>query len=345
MSCILLINQGHTDNLGDQAIDAVLGGFLRMQGMDVISVPYEEYVEDRVQFGFDDKHVLPRAARHLTALMDHWHRSRIRHILNQTEHISAAVIGGGELLAVSHRGFASAFPIWCSELKARGIPVAVAGVSGDFVAGRLAQRFAHALHDCSYVSVRDHKTERILRDEYGVQATYHPDVVFSYTRLFPESVHTRPRDINLCIPVHFNAALAESMGLNDERAYIDYLTRTLPHGTGDAAVLVASTVSSEIYPEHVAQELCARGLDASSRTSLTLPSFIDMLNRTRFLLSGRMHACILGLQYGCDVHAIPYREKLAVFSEEYGSSTTDVARVADASYAGLEALAAALEVR
>ena len=148
MSCILLINQGHTDNLGDQAIDAVLGGFLRMQGMDVISVPYEEYVEDRVQFGFDDKHVLPRAARHLTALMDHWHRTRIRHILNQTEHISAAVIGGGELLAVSHRGFASAFPIWCSELKARGIPVAVAGVSGDFVAGRLAQRFAHALHDC-----------------------------------------------------------------------------------------------------------------------------------------------------------------------------------------------------
>lgn len=60
MSRILLINQGHTDNLGDQAIDAVLGGFLRMQGMDVISVPYEEYVEDRVQFGFDGKHVLPR---------------------------------------------------------------------------------------------------------------------------------------------------------------------------------------------------------------------------------------------------------------------------------------------
>ena len=75
MSRILLINQGHTDNLGDQAIDAVLSGFLRMQGMDVISVPYEEYVEDRVQFGFDGKHVLPRAARHLTAAISSTRRS------------------------------------------------------------------------------------------------------------------------------------------------------------------------------------------------------------------------------------------------------------------------------
>lgn len=343
MSRILLINQGHTDNLGDQAINAVLSAFLHMRGMDVISVPYEEYVEGCIQFDFDHNEILPRAARYLTGLMDHWHRKRIRRILNQTERISAAVIGGGELLALSHRGFASVLPIWCEELASRGVPVAVTGVSGDFSAGRLARRFAHALHGCTYISVRDHATERILHNEYGVDATYHPDVVFSYTRLFPESVHARQRDASLCVPVHFNASLASSMNLSDERAYMDYLAKTLPHGTENTPVWVASTVNSETYPVQVAQELRARGLDARSRTDLTLDAFIDMLNNTGFLLSGRMHACILGLQYGCDVHAIPYREKLAVFSKEYGSST-DIRHVADASYAGLEELAAVLEV-
>lgn len=344
MRRILLINQGHTDNLGDQAINAVLATFLRSYGADVISVPYESYVEDRVHFDFDRKHLLPRTVRHLSAVMNHWNRARIRGILDNSGDVAAAVIGGGELLAVSHLGFASALPVWCDELASRGIPIVMTGVSGDFVAGSRAKRFAWALRHCTYVSVRDRKTERILRDEYGIRASYHPDVVFSYTRLFPESIHTHPRDTQLCVPVRFEANHFTSMGLHDEHAYMDYLAKTIPHGEKSLPVLVSSTVGSETYPDHVAQELRARGLQADACTGLVLPEFIDVLNRTGFLLSGRMHACILGLQYGCDVHAIPYREKLAVFAEEY-SSIADLERVADASYAGLEELAAVLEVR
>lgn len=344
MSRILLINQGHTDNLGDQAIDAVLTAFLRERGAEAISVPYESYVEGRVHFGFDRKQILPRTARHLSAVMDHWNRARIRGILNDSGDVSAAVLGGGELLSVSHLGFASALPVWCDELAAHGIPTAITGVSGDFVAGSRAKRFARALRSCRYISVRDHNTEQIMRDDYGIRAAYHPDVVFSYARLFPESVRPQPRNTELCVPVRFDGNQFASMGLHDERSYMDYLATALPHGDSAVPVFVTSTVESETYPDHVSRALRARGLQASAHTGLTLSEFIDVLNRTSFLLSGRMHACILGLQYGCDVHAIPYREKLAVFAEEYGS-VADFERVADASYAGLEELAAALEVR
>lgn len=344
MSRILLINQGHTDNLGDQAIDAVLAAFLRECGAEVISAPYESYVEGQVHFGFDRKQILPRAARHLSAVMDHWNRARICGILDDSGDVSAAVIGGGELLAASHLGFASALPVWCDELATRSIPTVITGVSGDFVAGSRAERFARALRSCRYISVRDHNTERIMCDDYGIRAAYHPDVVFSYARLFPESVRPQSRNTELCVPVRFDGSQFASMGLRDERSYMDYLDTALPHSEPAMPVFVTSTVGSESYPDHVAQELCARGLHASAHTGLTLSEFIDVLNRTSFLLSGRMHACILGLQYGCDVHAIPYRKKLAVFAEEYGS-VADFGRVVDASYAGLEELAAVLEVR
>lgn len=349
MSRILLLNQGHTDNIGDQAIDAVLSTFLRSRGFDVTSAPYEEYVEGRIQFAFDRKEILPRTARHMSALMDHWHRTRIRALLERIEgagNVDAAVIGGGELLAVSHRGFASAFPIWCEELEKRGIPVFITGVSGDFRPGRSAERFAHALRTCAYISVRDMPTERMMRDDYGVDAVYHPDVVFSYTRIFPDTVGQLPRDMSLCIPVHLNAAGYDTLQLADESAYMDYLAAELRSGNTatDRPVIVTSTVSSEDYPEQVAQALVARGLDAHVRTGLELPAFIDLLNRTGFLLSGRMHACILGLQYGCDVHPIPYRAKLAAFASEY-DNVSDLDRVSDASYAGLEDLAARLEMR
>lgn len=348
MSRILLLNQGHTDNIGDQAIDAVLSMFLRTRGFDVTSAPYEEYVEGRIQFTFDRKEILPRAARHMPALMDHWHRNRIRALLERIEdlgNIDAAVIGGGELLAMSHRGFSSTFPIWCEELNKRDIPVFITGVSGDFRPGRNAKRFAHALRTCTYISVRDLPTERIIRDYYSVDAVYHPDVVFSYTRIFPNTVGTLPRNASLCIPVRLNAAAYNTLHLADEGAYMDYLAAALRREGGtNTPVIVTSTVSSEKYPEQVAQALAARGLDAGAHTGLELPEFIDLLNSTGSLLSGRMHACILGLQYGCDVHPIPYRAKLAAFASEYGS-VSDLDHISDASYAGLEELATRLEVR
>lgn len=348
MSRILLLNQGHTDNIGDQAIDAVLSTFLRSRGFDVTSAPYEEYVEGRIQLAFDGREILPRAARHMSALMDHWHRNRIRALLERmedAEYIDAAVIGGGELLAASHRGFASAFPIWCEELAKRGIPVFVTGVSGDFRPGRSAKRFAQALRTCAYISVRDLPTERMMHDDYGVDAVCHPDVVFSYTRIFPDTVHQLPHDASLCIPVHLNAAGYNTLHLADENAYMDYMATELrSEKAADMPVIVTSTVSSEDYPEQVAQEFVARGLDAQARTGLELPAFIDLLNRTGFLLSGRMHACILGLQYGCDVHPIPYRAKLAAFASEYGG-VSNLDRASDASYTGLEELAVRLEAR
>lgn len=343
MTRILLINQGHTDNNGDQAIDVVLAGFLASQGHEIVHAPYESRVEDRFDIPFDRMDVTQRIVMRMPHVMARLNRNRIRDILEHTGHVDAAVIGGGELLA-GHWGFNSALLTWCRELHARNVPILLTGVSGNYLGGLNARYYEEALNLCAYVSARDHSTERIVAEKYGVHCQYAPDVVFSYTKVFPESTDTECNHIcELCVPVEFDQSSFASMHLASEHDYIDYLARQLQHTEDDPRVIVTSTIMSDTqYPHHVAKELSDEyHLHAEARTGENLDQFIELLRMSSRVVSARMHACILGLLFGCAIKPIPFREKLKVFGEEY-RSVEDVQPVSDASYTGLLQLSDAI---
>lgn len=343
MTRILLINQGHTNNIGDQAIDAVLDGFLAAQGHTVVHAPYEERVEDVFSVPFDHADVSQRIIMRMPPVMNHLNRKRIKELFNDIGSVDAAVIGGGELLA-SHWGFNSALLTWCRELHGRKVPILLTGVSGNYLGGLNARQYQEALNLCDYVSARDHSTEQMLANKYGIRCTYAPDVVFSYTKIFPESIgsgHNRTRE--LCVPVQFDKSHFASMGLTSERAYTAYLAQQLTTREGNPHVIVTSTLMDDVrYPQYVAKELQNHGLHAEARTGEDLDGFIALLRTSSRVLSARMHACILGLLFGCEIAPIPFREKLAVFGKEY-HCVDDIHSVTEASYAGLMRLNEAIE--
>ncbi|MCH4853781.1 polysaccharide pyruvyl transferase family protein [Bifidobacterium pseudolongum] len=345
MSKILVINQGQTDNIGDQAIESVLVNFLRGQGFEVAQAPYEERVEDRWSWSVDPKNIVPRIAMRIPRLMDHENRKRITNILGSVGRIDAAVIGGGELLA-SHWGFNSAFVSWVHALEETGIPVFVTGVSGDLIGGISSRRYGDALRTCEYVSVRDHATETQLRQICGLRVDYAPDVVFSYAKVHPTQDSASKRVQSMCVPVAYDTRRFRDLNLHDEDEYIGYLAKQFLVRKSGLPVTVTSTIMGDkAYPEHVAEALSARyGIEAHARTGVDLADFVQALRHTDYIVSARMHACILGLVYGCEINPIPYREKLAVFRNEYGTRES-VEEVVEASYAGLLRLAEALSRR
>lgn len=334
MKRILLINQGHTDNIGDQAIDRVLSRFLEGRGYAVLHAEYEDAVENRVKCKIDSYELVPRLVRRLPKLMDFWNKKRILNLLRNIGEIDAAVIGGGELLAGWHKEFNSAFVSWCTALHDAGIPILVVGVSGSYRKST-ADRYASALSLCDYISVRDRKTQRIIQDSYDIKVDYAPDVVFSYRKLFPDRYRHGEPSNNLCIPMKFYPSEFKRLGITTETDYVKYLCDQFCELKPFLPVVVSSTVVSDTcYPAYIAKKMKEQGTNIRLEVGLSLERFIELLCTTGYLVSARMHACILGMLFDCRIRPICCSEKLEVFAKEYKDNKKLSATV-DASFQGL----------
>ena len=119
---IVIINQGWTDNLGDVAIGKTLKKELK--DFHPIELQFAPIVAKPAQ----------TAALKIFELvkLDFRYRKWIKKQLNGiSEPISAAIIGGGELLA-TNMNFNSAMKIWIEQLHKRKIPVFLWGIGGVY---------------------------------------------------------------------------------------------------------------------------------------------------------------------------------------------------------------------
>lgn len=334
MKRVLLINQGHTDNIGDQAIDRVMTHFLEDRGYTVFHAEYENAVENRLKCKVDSHEIAPRLACRFPKLMDYWNRKRILNILRDVGPIDAAIIGGGELLAGWHKEFNSAFVSWCRALRDAGVPILVVGVSGSYRKST-AHRYASALKLCDYISVRDQATQRMIQNNYNLKVDYAPDVVFSYRKVIPDRYSHNEHLNNLCIPMRFHPSEFKKIGLTTETDYVEYLCTQFFELKSDLPVVVSSTVMSDTsYPAYIAEKMKKHGETIRVEVGLSLDRFIELLHTTAYLVSARMHACILGMLFGCNIRPIRCSEKLEVFSQEY-TNDKKLTEAIDASLLGL----------
>ena len=117
---VIIINQGWTDNLGDVAIGKTLKKELK------------DFHPLELQFApIMAKPAQTTASKILELIkLDCRYRRWIKKQLNEiSEPISAAIIGGGELLA-TNMNFNSAMKIWIEQLHKRKIPVFLWGIGG-----------------------------------------------------------------------------------------------------------------------------------------------------------------------------------------------------------------------
>lgn len=332
-NAILLVNQGHSCNLGDIAINEAIGTVLNTElGYETVSVPFDGRVGSLTRVP-KLNYLLACVLGRIPLLCDLVMRRRIRKILEEVE-FDRALIGGGELLSGSYAPFASAFRIWVKELMRRGVPVGVVGVSGDIPKrGSMFRRYKKALRGCKYVGVRDLQTLRYVKDCYRIpNCHYAPDVVFSYKTSLDDFVGSSNKSDNrsalMCVPAALTQDGLRYLNIENNEEYFAYITKLLDNLLAQKSadkVIFSSTTKADYgivgtlsrwYQSHTA----VSGLAVEVLPYTDLISFVKTLANVSVVVSCRMHACILGLITGCSFRVVPWKEKIEVFDKEYSGS-------------------------
>ena len=313
MDSVLLLNQSHTNNIGDIAIGKSMESWAQDNGWNPITRPFWDEQAVFGHFAYTLISLIIKTVPFLSNwIIGKWVEKTVDAV-TQTTPIRFAIIGGGELFC-SHRGFNAVFSCWVNALTARGIPCCVIGVSGDERLGPMQiRRNAKALQKCFFVAVRDHNSQKIFEKLYSIHATVSPDVVFLLGRNDDASVK---RDTVLCVPLSINT----KKGRRKDNYNLDFYYHLVERMRCGKRVVFTVT---EQRDQDFTESLCKRinttyDADYEFAPYLEYDGFREMLCSSSIVISGRMHALILGLLCGCEIKAVLIKQKLRVFDDEYG---------------------------
>lgn len=340
MDKILLLNQGNTENIGDNAINMVLSTYLKNKNYDVDSELF--WSEDKV---FGKKYSkYPKIIRwllwHCTLLMDLLNYLYINNLLKKKKY-NLIIIGGGELLGCNY-GFNSSLYIWTKIASKFSIPIIVYGVSGSLdMPSKKLNRNKLALSRCKYIFVRDSYTKKIINEHYKLKCERVHDCVFSYRMLFDKEFKKKDNNTILVTPILFYDGIKSGLNLKDEKEYILYMKKIiLEYKENSEKILISCT---DLSDENFAQKLYNDISKDSEFKNITvkfipytnLSNFIKLIKKTNIVISGRMHAMIIGKIYGTEIHPIIFKNKLKVFNKEY-KSIKDIKKIESESYEQLK---------
>lgn len=313
MDSVLLLNQSHTNNIGDIAIGKSMESWIKINGWNPITLPFWDEHAVFGHFAYTLVSLIIKIVPFLSNLIiGKWVEKAVETV-TQTTSIRFAAIGGGELFC-SHKGFNAVFSCWVKALTTRGIPCCVIGVSGDESLSTIQiRRNAKALEKCFLVGVRDGNSQKVFEKLYSVHPSVSPDVVFL---LGKKDDVASERDTVICIPLSINTKRSKKKE-NYSLEYYYHLVERTRHGK--RVVFTATEQRDQEYTESLCRRInTTYDTDYEFVPYLGYDGFCEMLCSSSIVISGRMHALILGLLCGCKIQAVPIKQKLRVFDEEYG---------------------------
>lgn len=326
MKKILLLNQGNTDNYGDIAINDTISAYFEKKGYEVHFFPFwsEEVVFGKKYNKYPP--IIKKIIWHNINFVDFLNKISIKNKFESMDY-SAVIIGGGELLS-GHPGFNSSLKVWSDILEEKKIPLYLLGVSGDIkMSEEFLQRNSNSLKKIEKIYVRDQLTAEICKNNYKVNSSYSPDVVFGYHKIFEKKNVSSNKEGLVVVPIEFYNLIQINLNLENEELYINYLDE-LTIGSlenNENVIITCSTKSDQIIAKKLYNHLKNRysHLSISYREYSTIDEYEKILSNSRKVISGRMHALILGIINGCIVDVIPFKEKLIGFGENYSNRESD----------------------
>ena len=336
---ILLINQGHTDNLGDRAIAETMTALVRREypNADIVTMPYipDEQPTDLataktnpIRF-VSQEHLsalrkitrgVKRSIRNLRAepMRERYERI-VRERLGEAS-FDFAVIGGGELIKGDKHPFYYSLLAWTAVLAQRGCPVAVLGVSSDTRFTRHECRELHdALSRCARVMVRDRKTVEVFADLLHVACEYAPDVVFSYRFLHQRDDGALPDKSHDAVCVYAYHELTEALkNQYSLHEYYEMWYRLMLQHAQHPVKLLYTTYADYCESTRFQQWLRdEKHVDCALASIDGVDDYLRELFDCESLISGRMHSMIFALQYEVGIVPVPIKSKLATFKREW----------------------------
>lgn len=324
---VLIINEGYSDNLGDQAINDSLQYLLKS------NYDAEIMFQDFTRNSKRPKDIVNSQGitNKLSKLLKKFYRvipSKIRWLIENIDRVRSVskdkydlvIIGGGQLI-LSNSTFAIAMSLWVFFLNFFGNKNIVLFAVGSGIKFRFIDKllYKYTFNKVSKIYVRDYKSQKVLKELFNVNADFVYDVAFIYNKIlttnFSEKENILLGVISLAVYKAYNKKIAK------EQFFESWIKLLEGNDIPLNKVKLFYTTKDDRQASLEFKEYVFKNYDIllellETRTKNLL---IEELAKARLIISARMHALILGLTYNCETITYPVSDKLREFDKMFNS--------------------------
>lgn len=334
---VLLINEGYSDNLGDQAIKYSIQKMLERKNVqvnfqDFTRLKQEEFdYQDTVSSEkYRDMNMKKRKNFFLKMKfflsMVKWTINSVKRSILEIKggNYDLIIIGGGQLI-LSNKKFPLSMFIWVITAKIFSrakIKLFGVGAGSDFsFFEKLLYRYSFKFMDEVYL--RDAASIEYIQKNFKITSKYVPDPVFAISN-FHELKMKKSKRVLIGI-VDFKVFKRYNNNQISEEKYIEYWEDRVKEFQNDGydVKLFFTTIADRQQTIKFQQKIKEEtGIDLEILISANLFELLDSISTSSVIISARMHALIIGYSYNLTV--IPYviSDKIKSFKSEYLETTT-----------------------
>jgi polysaccharide pyruvyl transferase WcaK-like protein len=322
---VLVLNEGFSDNLGDQVINESLNWLLKSEGVKHIifqdftkkaDKPYEiitDHTKSKKNF------ILKEIIRSLLSRKLRWIISNFTRVFNYSnKEYDMVFIGGGQLI-LSNGTFSIAMFMWVLLLRFFGTKeIIVFGVGSGVRFTKLdALLYKYTLKKVSKIYVRDEKSRVTILEKFNVESIKIYDVGF---------VHSKITNATNNETTSYKAIMGITSYLVFQRYNANLLTKEAFFDTWVNLLNLNKIKIEEVALFYTTQEDRDETLlfvdYVKENYKLNIPLLetntkeilVNIIERSDIVISGRMHALILGVAYQKRVIAYEISDKLKQFN-------------------------------
>ena len=338
---VLVVNQYNSDNLGDQLLNRSLCDSLASVGYKVISCGFAQTSKQEVKYVENNdsaniktfiKNNMPESLKYV--IKYHYMLKREVNKLDINS-IDAIIIGGGQLIK-SKSVFIYCLEFWLNYAHKNDIPIYIFGIGvDDKLSISEIKRYKKALKKSQFVNCRDEFSYKIITKVLGNDCYISPDIAFTHTI---EKVDSK--DAIIVMPYSLiTAQKAFGFSKSREEYYnlIYDLIRKYEHEK--YSVLITATTSSDAS-ESLSFKRWAEKKDIklSIVEMHTINDMDKIFSRAAVVISGRMHALIVGKVSGAILEPIVISKKIEQFHKEYNTTSIRIEEISRNSKEGLSVM-------
>lgn len=328
MKTIALINQFHSDNIGDKLLNYSLSLALSKFGNNVINLGFAITSEQNIIYKNNTtynivkkiKYSIPSIIKYIVRY--HYDLLREERRIDWAT-VDVIIVGGGQLL--KHlTAFKYCLVFWYIVSKKHHIPLILYGIGIDNDVNHIEKMiYKKILQEAHYINCRDRTTAILVKQLVGYDVVVTPDIAFTYKIIDAK----RNEDYILIMPYSYDLYRKAFGFLKSRDEYYGQILALMEKSISlnQYRIILSATTSSD------ASECCPfqtflkrKGFDSYLIESKNVQDIVGLLLKSKFLVSGRMHALILSLLCGVTPIAIPVSEKVKSFKETYMKNKMDI---------------------
>lgn len=326
MKKVLIINEGYSHNLGDQAILKATVKFYKDMGYDTdflyLSKPNLPLLPKYAYQNSSKSSTKPSALKKI--IFVHYWRAQNKKVIAQKLNNNYDLIsfGGGQLFNGSNTGFPSQFALSMklfSEIlikKRSSSKIVMLAVGCGTHYNKVEKKyFSEILKLSDMVVVRDQFSKSQMKKIFDIDAEQSPDIAF-----YDHQQGNDQKEPKALVSIaNYEEVVQRYTHKSKEDYYKDIIAQIHIFEQQGLKIKLFFTTISDFQALADFNAYCIDQFQTKYSIADTdsLEKLIQELQSAESVFSGRMHALILALNYGCRVTVYELSQKLTSFKEEY----------------------------